>query len=324
MGRWQFRQSLLREVAAFEPHVIVAYDQGAAWATLELLRSERSKVVLHIHDNANRHDQSWYSVRAMQWRAVMRASDRFDARVVPELERAHDLWTSWQARGDFQVVANAPLRRINRRNSLLRLKLGIPQEAPIAVSIGNIGLLTDVTTALTFTRLKWHFVSIGEADQRALAAARTRASELGISARVHILPYASYDSVCEWLHGCDVGLALYPKTNTSINWRSAGTASVKLMEYMAAGLPTVTTQQKSLLRLNDDINALHFLTAETPQAVASALDQLEPNSERWRRVAAAARSAHETRFNMEAQLAPLIRGLGMAESSRPITDSFES
>jgi hypothetical protein len=308
-GRFRFRAQIAQIVRDWQPHLVIAYDTGAGWAVLPLLG--RTRTVLHIHDNENANAQSWRSVRTWQWHSLKRRAVEFTMRVVPDAERAAHLRDEWGVQGAFQVVGNVPPRRAPVRNHVLRDLLEIPDASPLAVVVGNMGLFSATAKALARTRLPWHLAVIGAGDQTAVVRMRQVAAEAGVASRIHVFSHTSYDVVRTWLLGCDVGLALHPSDSRTINWQRIGTGSVKVMEYTAAGLPSIVCSRAAFSQLAAQSGALEVIDREDEEGIAAALDRLEPGSQPWQERAQAAVEAHLGRYNMEAQLSPLLQSLGV-------------
>jgi hypothetical protein len=312
VGRHAFRHAVMAACRGFGPDLVVAYDVGAGWAVLPLLGSTTT-TVMHVHDNPSPEQFSWHSVRGWQWRAVMSHAHRFAAWVVPDAQRAQHLNQAWGIPVQAKVVANVPPLTKPQRNRLLRDRLGLGSStAPLAVVVGNIGLLPELVAAMAGARAPWQLAVIGAGDAALVDRALRVAEQLGIRPRIHVIGYTSYDVMRSWLPGCDVGLALYPSDANSVNWRLMGSGSVKVMEYVAAQVPAIVCSKRAFATLAAETGALHVLEAETVDAIRSALDRLEPHTEYWQRLADAARAAHVSRFNLEGELGAFLRDLGLA------------
>jgi glycosyltransferase involved in cell wall biosynthesis len=308
------RSETRTEIARLRPDLVIAYDWWGGWGVLPCLGQGSQKVVLHMHDLLNEGASRLSSSDDWMWAQVARNIQRFDLLVVPEKQRADYLRDKAGVSRPARIAANSPPRRRPARNELLKqviaAKAGRLPDM-LAVVIGNMGLYMEMVRGLAATRSEWHLALIGCGHGPSVRQVLDEARRLGIENRVHVFPYTNYDTVQSWLPGCDVGIGFYPSSSTNVNWQTMGSASVKVQEYMAAGIPSIVCSRRTFAALAEDSGALELLESETPQAIASALDRLEPGSAHHGQLARAAELAHLDRFNCESQLQPIIDELGL-------------
>jgi glycosyltransferase involved in cell wall biosynthesis len=307
------RRETRREIERFRPDLVIAYDHGAGWGVAPFLRDRRFKAVLHLHDLLNVSVTRFTSSDGWMWAEMMRCATQFDLVVVPEAQRARYLREEWGMQVLPRIAANSPPCGHPARNDELRRRL-VPSNPPglLAVIVGNMGLYTETVRGVAAARGRWHLALVGCGHGPSISQVLDEARALRIEDRIHVFPYTSYDTVRTWLRGCDVGVGLYPSTSSNVNWRTMGSASVKVQEYMAAGLPSIVCSRETFANLARDCGALELLETETAESIAAALDRLEPGGEHHLRLARAALDAHLDRFNCEAQLQPILEELGLA------------
>ena len=313
----QFRRETRARIKAFDPDLVIAYDHWGAWAVLPYIRRKRFKVVLHLLDLIDRSVGRFASSHGWMWAEMVSAIDRFDLLVFPDQTRAAYFRDAWP-RGSVPAIiaANSPARQARPgRDDALRKIIGTRPGDFVAVVIGNMGLHGEAVRALSQARGRWHLAIIGAGHEPTTRAVTAEAAELGLADRIHVIPYTNYDLLKSWLPGCDVGLSLYPAAWPNVNWQLVGGASVKVQEYMAAGLPSIVCSRKAFETLAAETGALSLLEAETAQAIAAALDAVEPGTEMHARLSSAATRAHEGRYNCEAQLQPVLNQLGLGLAS---------
>ena len=306
----EFRRVVHRTVRDFAPDLVIGYDHWGVCALLGLGGPGCPVRIAHLHDIVDERATSLWSTEGLVWAVARRALSRFPLVVVPEAARARFLSEAYGVSANFFTVGNSPKLARARHNDILRVRLGIPMDEPLAVTVGMMTLGDETVRAMSRTRARWHLVVIGCRNREWLAAMVSAAQELGLSDRLHIIPYTDYDTVREWLPGCDLGLCFYARSPNP-NWNFMGTASVKIQEYMAAGIPSLVGMRDSLGQLAQDTGALHLIGSDDASAICEGLDLLEPGAPLASRLATAAAAAHETRYNCEAQLAPLLAELGL-------------
>jgi glycosyltransferase involved in cell wall biosynthesis len=130
------------------------------------------------------------------------------------------------------------------------------------------------------------------------------ALELGVEQQLAILPAVSYDEVLRLTPGADAGHALYEPTH--INNLFITTASNKLLEYMAAGLPVLVSDRPGLRAFVETHQC--GLTADegSPESIAASVNKLLGDPELARRFGAAGARAFEEEFNYERQFSPVL------------------
>ncbi len=302
------RREVKREIETFRPDLVIAYDHGAGWGVAPFLRGRNFKAVLHLHDLLNVSITRFTSSDGWMWAEMMRSAGDFDLIVVPEEQRASYLRDSWGMRQVPRVASNSPPRRQPVRNDELRRRIDSSRPpAMLAAVVGNMGLYTETVRGVASTRSEWHLALVGCGHGPSVTHMLEEAHRLGIRDRFHVFPYTSYDTVRLWLQGCDAGLGFYPSTTTNVNWQTMGAASVKIQEYMAAGIPSIAASRATFATLARETGAIALLKEETAQAIAAALDHLEPGSDEHSRLATAAIDAH---------LHPLLEDLGLMNSPR--------
>lgn len=172
--------------------------------------------------------------------------------VPPEIPRQRIVEIPWGA----NTARFRPEVRAERAAeiSALRGRLGLPPQARVVVFLGSFrpwhGALEFVEAGvlLAARREEAHFLLVGEGPQRPAAEARCRGSGLG--ARFHFTGSVRYEDVPLYLALAEVGAAPF-QTCHHAALRAAGFfwSPLKVFEYMAMGLPVVTTAIAPLDRI---------------------------------------------------------------------------
>jgi glycosyltransferase involved in cell wall biosynthesis len=209
----------------------------------------------------------WYSFRVADRVLVVNESLRHIARSRGGVDDAH-IVTVGNGPPSSRVVRRKarPELRSDRRYLCCWMGHMGPQDR-VDLALRVVAQLVHVRnrTDCTFT-----FVGTGEA----LPAARRQAAELGINDWVSFAGWAQQDLVYDYLYTADLGLE--PNTEDYVS-------PVKVMEYMAAGLPVVAFDAKETVRLAAD--AARYAPKGDVAAMARLVDELLDSPPARRRMA---------------------------------------
>lgn len=180
----------------------------------------------------------------------------------------------------------------------LRADLGLPPDVPVVVYTGSLlpvkGLdaLLDAVAAALAARSDLHFLIVGYPEREAERWLRER----GLLERVTLTGRVPFDRIGHWLGAAEV--ALEPKP------AAAGEASGTLLNYMAAGLPTVafdTPNNRAILG-----GAGCYAEDRSGAGLAAALDELLAAPSRRAALGEAARERAASTFSWQASAATLL------------------
>jgi glycosyltransferase involved in cell wall biosynthesis len=157
-------------------------------------------------------------------------------------------------------------------------------------------LFLEIADRLKEIRPKVRFLMI---DRWAAASIRERALEFikvrGL-ANVTILPNVPPQKVMEYLNRSTIGIAPSLRQTTRIN-----ALQTKLFEYMAAGLPIVSSDLPNEVRLAEETGAMLLCRPEESGTFVSAIEDLLDDREYAYRIGQAGQNAFRNRFCWEAQ-----------------------
>jgi len=154
---------------------------------------------------------------------------------------------------------------------------------------------------------RWGFVVMGpytETDKQWLEQV---AVDVGAADRFVILPAVSYNLVLKYASGAALGHGLYEPIH--INNRYITTASNKIMEYIAAGLPLLLSESEGNRALIDRHNNGLLVPYDSPEAIAAAVNRILGDDELAKQLAAGSKRAFQAEFNYERQYLPVIERL---------------
>jgi glycosyltransferase involved in cell wall biosynthesis len=142
------------------------------------------------------------------------------------------------------VVRNTPVRTaVGTSSASVRAAAGVGTDVPLLVYSGYIHPERSIGTAVeALPELPGvHLAIVSNQANRELRSILRRADELGVTDRVHVVPYVAQHEVADYLSSADLGVICSQQT---INYELS--LPTKLAEYLHAGLPVVVSDLKTL------------------------------------------------------------------------------
>jgi glycosyltransferase involved in cell wall biosynthesis len=130
---------------------------------------------------------------------------------------------------------------------------------------------------------------------------------LGVDRQVVVLPHVGYEQVAEFTQGASVGHALYDPIH--INNLHITTASNKIMEYMASGLPLLVSDRPALQRLVETYGCGLTADEQSHESIAAAINRIMTDAVFAGRAGDAAFEAFERVFCFDHQFEPELEAL---------------
>jgi glycosyltransferase involved in cell wall biosynthesis len=147
------------------------------------------------------------------------------------------------------------------------------------VFLGEIGiqdrviLAVDILASLIGThRLDVELLVVGDGPQR--GQVERRASALGVASRVTFTGWVPYNTVPALLASAHVGIDTAPKTEVN-----DGSTMIKILEYLAVGLPVVATALRETLITG--LDAVAAVSGDDPDDFAAPIAALISDPEAW-------------------------------------------
>jgi len=311
-------------IKQMRPAAIYSYDPYAFVATM-LGRVGRRPlpVIFHSHELPETQNLSWGSLENWVVRAALISTKSADAVVFPEKNRARHWLT---AAADLRVptiVPNCPDQRYFPAPADWSDTIAARYRAREAVYVGyasaDNGHL-DALRALAMTdgiRMR----VIGGFRPEFEASFNELARELRVNERLSVDGWLALDELRARASRASVGLSIYKPVTKSLEY--VASASNKLFEYAAMGLPVIVPNRENYRDFLGDAEWVTYADVEQPESFARALTSIFDDRERYVAMSRAARGAFETEYNYERVFEPLlekIRALaaaGAAESSGP-------
>ena len=231
--------------------------------------------------------------------------------IVPDRERGRVMSEELRLISPPHTVANAPMHRYNLPGLALVEALTAQGKRfnRIVLRQGRIGPGHGIEATLRSIPLwntrEWGLVVMGPSEPDYARSLALLAVELGVDSQFAILPFVPYEKLPEYTPGAHVGHALYQPIH--FNHLYPTTASNKIMEYMAAGLPLLVSDRPGLRVFVDKYKC--GLTADegSPGSIAAAVNTLLGDPDLASRLGAAGARAFEEEFNYELQFTPVLK-----------------
>jgi glycosyltransferase involved in cell wall biosynthesis len=308
-----------REYSSFVAKVLLRGDSGVAafighdmhglLPARLLARRHHRQVIYHCHDFSEK-DRKIPAGSELVRLFERRFASGVDLVVVPDAERGAVVKDELGLRRSPQIVANAPLMNVLNSNEALQASLLTQGRkfSRVLFRQGRIGpghaIEATLRSILHWDNPEWGFVVMGPWEQAYLQALTTTAKSLGVERQFVVLPPVGYDEVAQFTRGADCGHGLYQPV--TLNHTLYTTASNKIMEYMAAGLPVMVSDTPSLRNLMKKYGCGLTANEESPESIAAAVNTLLGDQKKAREMGRAGLQAFEQEFCYERQFAPVI------------------
>ncbi|MFQ3678896.1 MAG: glycosyltransferase [Pseudanabaenaceae cyanobacterium] len=288
--------------------LVYAYDGFAFNAVLaaQRLRGPSVPVIYHSHETDGEM-ASWRSLTGWMQRLECRTVAAAAAVVFPEKNRA----IRFQQRAvptmpTPYIVPNFPLRSVFRFDLDWETCWRERWQSPTVLYCGTISdgsAMKESIAAVASLPSAVQLRFVGFASESVQAACRAEANRWDVEDRFAYLGWRAYDELQDLILQASVGLALYK--GTSFGALACTTASNKIYEYAACGVPTIVSDFPNHREFLASEPWVRFADPNDPQAIAAAIAEIFQDFEAYRAMALAARHAFETKFNYETAFAPV-------------------
>ena len=227
--------------------------------------------------------------------------------VFPVQERASLFKKVTNLKNTPLIVPNFPRKSFFKASqgwdSLIHSRFNNPQILlQGAISVKNS--MFDLIKSLTFTNNAIRLKLIGPIQEEEQHLMRDFAAQNNVNARVEYFEPVPYSEIRSHTWNASIGVCLYKKV--SINHQTMATASNKIYEYAACGLPIIISDFPNHRENLASESWVHFADPDNPQSIASAVQKILSDFENYRKMCLAARNAFEQKFNYESAFSPLL------------------
>lgn len=297
---WAVRAALAEDrppvVFAYEPHALVALA----------LAGRRARVVYQRHEIEEPGPIDRRSLQGWILYASWRLSRRADLVVFPEPTRAALHQRVTEDRRAPLIVPNFPLRRVFPEPEPFAEVIAARWDRRTLLYRGAIGAdngIVQMVRALPLLEGSIVLRLCGGADIEFARTFRALAVDLGVEDRLRYDGFVPYERLNRETAQAIAGLVLYQPKMTNLAFNA--TATNKLYEYAACGVPVVVPDNAAFRSFLSGESWVEFADPTDPSAVAAAVSRLLADREVYAARCFAARRAFEARFNYEAVFAPL-------------------
>lgn len=310
------------------PRVVIAYDTLGIVFVPPFPR--RYRTIYHFHELTGPDSDVSFGPRRARLQAMQR-SRHADLVVFPDAHRAR----IYKERAGLpimpKIVMNCP-RRLEQipisplRDHLsafsfqnfnfpprapLSSQVSVPPSQPstlnpqpIVLYLGSIGAdqgLVEAAASMKHWPETALFVLIGPASDAMKRSITDAAGKAGAANRVLFLGAFPHEEALALAAGADLGVSLIQPNNES--WTYSAGAINKRFEFMALGLPQVTTNGPGVSEIVEKSQAGLCVDPRNPNAIGAAIRRLLEDASMRRSLRQNARRMHLERFNYETQFA---------------------
>lgn len=242
----------------------------------------------------------------VQLRPLWRLIDRFlcprvDAIIAADANRAQHMVTHYKAPKLPLVILNAsPYQRIERKKRFdVVLREHGCSATKIALHQGGIepGRIDALVEAAQYVNDDVVIVLIGGGEEEYLDQIEKRVKTLGVQDRFIILPPVPPHELWDFTASAHVGLVLYK--NLGLNYYYNAGASLKLYEYLMAGLPQVTPDFPGFPEVVQDQGVGKSVDTMDPEAIAQAINAIVSDETEWQAMHERALKLAKEKYNWE-------------------------
>jgi len=254
-------------------------------------------------------------------KAALTGTKSADAAVFPEKYRArHWLTAAGDSRAPI-IVPNCPGRSYYPGPADWNETIAMRYRAREVVYVGYASAANghlEGLRALAMTDGSIRMRVIGGYLAEFEASFNALGRELGVTDRVRLDGWLALDELRARASRASVGLALHKPATKNLEY--LGSASNKLFEYAAMGLPVVVPDRESYRGFLGDAEWVTYADIEDPGSIARAITSIFADRERYATMSRAARRAFEEQYNYERVFAPVLDRIfelsGMANPSQ--------
>ena len=301
-----FRRTVHTRIRELSPVLVYTYEPHAFVASLTIKKPD-ALLVYHRHEVEEIGKLPCFSLQTWIVHLALRSTKRADILVFPEKNRAAYYATlsrdnrpafivpntpsiyAFPPRGDWsELIADRWTRKqvffrgyVGPSNGVLEVLDALPHMKQ-RVTLALIGHITDEFRARIF--------AITDRDES--------------SQQVRIEGYVPYIIANRETYQASCGFTLPLPVST--NWTYIVSASNKIFEYAACGLPVIVPDRPAYREYFSRESWVHYADPSSPASIAAAIDEVFSDRQLYTAMCHAAREAFETRFHYEIVFQPVL------------------
>jgi glycosyltransferase involved in cell wall biosynthesis len=302
-AKWAFRYARkFQRQLAHSPDVVVAYEPDAAALLLwERGGSAHTMRIVHLHEIPDKRLYSGSIVSKVAIRYMLSALKRADLIIVPDEDRAAYTMKTANLERLPMVVSNCPPSKL--LPWLSERGISTNRIVHFQGSIGAERGLKRVIASMRYWPTDAIFVIVGDGSTALQQELRDQAARENVSKRVFFVGRVPYDDVISFAMGATLGITLMEPINN--NWRFGAGASNKRFEYAAVGIPQVTNTGAGMQRVFETPGIAMLVDIADTEMIGKTIARLLLEPTLSSEIGERARALHLSRYNYEAQFAPV-------------------
>ncbi|MFZ0890312.1 MAG: glycosyltransferase [Candidatus Binataceae bacterium] len=316
-----FVRAVARRRSALRPRLIYAYDIHALAAVFMSRREPNGScpLVYQAHDQPEMEALPLSSLQTWIARYAMRKVRRAAMVVYPEKHRAQYYMQVARDPRPPVVVPNCASRTLVPFNPDLPALIERRWRDRQIIFTGTIGKgvgVLDAVRALASLDIGARLRLFGPIPEPAFSdEIRELARALGLADRVSLEGWVPLESLVRHTMDAALGLVLY--VGRELNDTFIASATNKLFEYAARGIPAVVPDNQNFREFLEGESWVAYADPASPQSLAAAIRTVFADRERYSAMCRAARRAFEEKYNYERVFAPVLeRMLALTADSR--------
>jgi glycosyltransferase involved in cell wall biosynthesis len=288
--------------------LIYAYDAfGYTAAYLsQLFQPQVIPLIYHNHDLSGQLF-SLSSLSGWVQRGERRWVHKANIVVFPSQARALFFKKLANFNGQLMIVPNFPRKSFLTEREDLKDLLWERFKKPQIFLQGSISRQTsllELIDSLSFLDNNIELKLIGPIYDKEQDLIRDFATQKNVAERVKYFKPLPYNELPSHTWMASIGVCLYKKTD--INHQTMGTASNKIYEYAACGLPAIVSDQPNYREHLGSETWVRFADPDDPYSIASAVRDILSDFGNYQAICLAARQAFEEKYNYESAFFPLL------------------
>jgi glycosyltransferase involved in cell wall biosynthesis len=278
-----FIQAVRAEIASSAPAAVYAYDSHAFVAAMPRRpRRNWPPVILHMHELPEPDRlKPWSLGRRVAATAMRRAGGAAEI-VFPEAARAEHWRAAAGVKRRPSIVPNCASREFFAPPADWGTRIArrfFSRRAILAGTLGATNGQAEAIRAMALIGGSGRLEIVGDGGAGITAELARLARELGMDGRVQIRGWLPHGEVSARLDDASLGLVLYKPA--TLNLEYSASATNKLFEYAAAGLPVVAPDLGNYRRLLSGESWVEFADPGDPRSIADAIARVLADGTRY-------------------------------------------
>lgn len=297
---------LRKTIRQQKPHTVLAYDNLSLLALRLIWPLIKKPEVFwyHNHDVSESRYIKKYTLSWWAWKSERWAFPRLNYFSLPAMER-QEYFPMNLFKGTFWFIPNFPSVKVYGTEEV-RMPPSGTFNLLYQGSIGPLHGLEEIIPLLgeTFDGKNIQLVLKGFISAEYLEELKQIARKHGVEERLRYIPPGGYRGVIENARDCHIGIGIHKKDD--IMNKTLGTASNKIYEYVAVGMPVLVYDN---IHFRNSLNGRSWVFF-TDASRASLLDALHRIITGWQQLSAAATADFKNGLSFEQYFLPVMGKLG--------------